>query len=494
MSITPQYETYRYTSEISRLKAQSVVECRLPGSEIGSILTAQAKVYPTETSCLDGEVKYGGKLLLCIVYEDADGKICRAERGAEFYHKAEENTITPNCFAKTSLTVDKITHKREGSGLYFSIVVGAEIAVYGGKQIEYLTGGENLFCKHKEMEIKKSVCVSGETEGEDEFETDFLGDILTHSEETFVAKVTASYGQLETEGEILLRLCVLKNTGELCSYERIIPFKVTVPCEDAEGEVKAHAKAVVKRAELTQETDGETGGKTLFSYALSVDCFLFTSERITVVDDAFSPVVETHLKKQRDEDRYLASMEKCVERIGGKVSLTPILDGEYTLQCALSPAVEIAVRKADNGWEAEGLITAEVLLKNKDGGYKKSNLSLPFVFPVNSKGDTALAEGIVCGLNIRRKKDGETDAEALVKASVRSYNRSEWESVQELVTGEEYPEESAAFSVYSLRAGEELWDTAKRLRRDPEELKKSNPDLQFPVKDGARIFVYRQIK
>jgi hypothetical protein len=105
-----------------------------------------------------------------------------------------------------------------------------------------------------------------------------------------------------------------------------------------------------------------------------------------------------------------------------------------------------------------------------------------------------LAEGIVCGLNIRRKKDGETDAEALVKASVRSYNRSEWESVQELVTGEEYPEESAAFSVYSLRAGEELWDTAKRLRRDPEELKKSNPDLQFPVKDGARIFVYRQIK
>ena len=157
MSITPQYETYRYTSEITRLQAQSVVETRLPGSEIGSILTAQAKVYPIETICSNGEVKYGGKLLLCIVYEDADGKICRAERGAEFYHQAEDKSVSPACFAKTALSVERVSYRREGSGLYFSTVVSAELIVYGGKQIEYLTGGENLFCKTQENEIKKSV-------------------------------------------------------------------------------------------------------------------------------------------------------------------------------------------------------------------------------------------------------------------------------------------------------------------------------------------------
>jgi len=35
---------------------------------------------------------------------------------------------------------------------------------------------------------------------------------------------------------------------------------------------------------------------------------------------------------------------------------------------------------------------------------------------------------------------------------------------------------------------------AKRLRREPNELMKSNPTLEFPVKDGERLFVYRQIK
>ncbi len=495
MSITPQYETYRYTSEIARLKAQSVVECRLPGSEIGSILTTQAKVYPTETVCADGEVKYGGKLLLCIVYEDADGKICRAERGAEFYHQAEDKLVSPACFAKTALSVERVSYRREGSGLYFSTLVGAELIVYGGKQIEYLTGGENLFCKTREIEIKKSVCVSGETEGEDEFEGDFSGDILLHGEEALVQKVSALSGQVEVEGEILLSLCVLKADGKLGGYERVIPFKVTLPCEDADGEVKAYAKAVLGRVDITQEADEERGiSKTVLSYALSIDCFLHATETLTVVADAFSPTCQTTLIKAKDTGRYLLNNVKCVERVGGKATLSQIGSGEYALECALAPKTEIVLKKTENGFEAEGVLTAEVLLSGKDGGYKKAELLLPFLFPIDVKGDEAEAEGIVCGLNIRRKKEGETEAEAIVKITARSYAYAEWEQVKEVEIGEEEPQNRTAFSVYGLREGEELWDVAKRLKRDPEELKKSNPDLTFPVSKGSRIFVYRQIK
>ena len=53
----PQFESYRYTDEICTLKSQSMVECRLPGSEIGSILTIHASAVPTESACADGEVR-----------------------------------------------------------------------------------------------------------------------------------------------------------------------------------------------------------------------------------------------------------------------------------------------------------------------------------------------------------------------------------------------------------------------------------------------------
>ena len=64
MSVKPQYETYRYVGEICRLRSQSIVECRLPGSEISAILAVYAKAVPADCTCADGEVHYNGKLLL----------------------------------------------------------------------------------------------------------------------------------------------------------------------------------------------------------------------------------------------------------------------------------------------------------------------------------------------------------------------------------------------------------------------------------------------
>ena len=81
-----------------------------------------------------------------------------------------------------------------------------------------------------------------------------------------------------------------------------------------------------------------------------------------------------------------------------------------------------------------------------------------------------------------------------MKLCFRVFEEKSWEYVCEAVVGEEYPQEDSAFSVFLPRAGEGLWQVAKRLNCDPEELQKSNPELEFPLKEGGRIFVYRQIK
>ena len=80
MAIKPQYENYRYVGEVCRLQSQSIVECRVPGSEIVSVLATQAKAVAISCECQDGEVKYSGKLILSIVYEDLEKKICRMDK------------------------------------------------------------------------------------------------------------------------------------------------------------------------------------------------------------------------------------------------------------------------------------------------------------------------------------------------------------------------------------------------------------------------------
>jgi hypothetical protein len=101
---------------------------------------------------------------------------------------------------------------------------------------------------------------------------------------------------------------------------------------------------------------------------------------------------------------------------------------------------------------------------------------------------------MVCGLNVRRKKSGEAEAEATLRLSLRTFEHREWSYVSQMEEGEEYGVEESAFSVFMTSAGEELWEVSKRLRCSPEELTKSNPELTFPLKAGERIFVYRQIK
>jgi len=93
------YENYRYTGEVCQVKTQSVVECRFPGAEMATVLAVQARVVESKCVCADGEVKYDGKLLLGVLYEDGSKRICRAERGAEFYHKASHAEIAPACDA-----------------------------------------------------------------------------------------------------------------------------------------------------------------------------------------------------------------------------------------------------------------------------------------------------------------------------------------------------------------------------------------------------------
>ncbi len=491
----PQFETYRYVGKVCRLNSQSVVECRLPGSEISSILAVDAKSIPTESVCVDGEVQYGGKLLLCIVYEDGNKKICRAERGAEFFHKAESGEVTPACFSKTALTPASITWRREGSGLYVSVVIDAEITVYGSKQMEYLSGGDGLIVQKGAANIYKTICVGGETEGEDEFDTDYVGDILLHSETAMVNRVSVGSGQIEVEGELGLNICVLKSDDSVCSYERLIPFKLSVPCDEAFGDVTASAKVSVKSAHLQASTDEEKGiTHVVFSYALSAECHLVAHEEISVVNDAFSTEMETFLKKQKEGGMYLSKHTKCVERINGTAMLSPDIDGEYVLQAAVLPRAEIVCRKGDRGMEAEGVILAEVLLGGADGSRRNATLTLPFVFPIDEDGDEVEAKGMVCGLNVRRKKNGETEAEATLKLSLCSYQKKEWEYVSEVTEGETYGETDAAFSVFMTSAGEDLWQVSKRLACAPEDLQRSNPDLEFPLKEGQRIFIYRQIK
>lgn len=494
MSIKPHFETYRYTTRICRANSQSIVECRLPGSEIAGVLAIHARAVPTECVCADGEVRYNGKLFLSVVYEDADRKVCRAERGAEFSHRAEDPAVTPACFASAEFTADNVSYRREGSGLYISVIVGAAIDVYGTVQAEYLTGGEGIVVRRKGQPIVKTACVSGETETDDEFSADYIGDILLHSESIYIGRVGVEAGQVCIDGEVALNICAQKGDMSLCSYERAVPFRIELPCDEAMPGQTASARVYVKSAVLSADADEEKGKCRIHAgIILGANCEVYIKDELPACEDAFSPSCELNCVRERRSGRYLSEIVTFTERLNGRASLSRPIDFSVSLQAAAMPRAEISCKRGENGNEAEGAIFADVILCDADGGHRSAELSLPFLFPLKYDGDCAAeARASVCGLNVRQRQEGEAEAEATLKVTLFLYRETEADYVSSAEEGEEYRESDCAVSVFIPRAGDGLWEIAKQLRRTPEEVEKSNPELKFPVGEGERIIVWRR--
>ncbi|MGN1062683.1 MAG: hypothetical protein ACI4RO_06085, partial [Candidatus Scatosoma sp.] len=230
--------------------------------------------------------------------------------------------------------------------------------------------------------------------------------------------------------------------------------------------------------------------------AFSVQIAQYTPERIDFCADAFSTKQQVLLRKEQTTYRRLKGMKTYVKKAEGIAALNAPIDYTASFLAAAVPKAEISVKKADdNAIELEGAATARVILSDKDG-VRAAEMTLPFLF--NETCDSSLlsgeqtfeAEAVVCGISMRQKKEGEAEAEATVKITVYFYETVPVSYVAAAEEGEEYGEEKCAMSVFLPRAGDGLWETAKALRKTPEELQRSNPNLVFPLKEKERILIY----
>lgn len=510
--IKPEYATYRYTKKSCEASALSRVECRIPGSEISEILAVRAEVYPANCSCCDKQIDYGGRVVFSFVYADGDKRVCRAERGVEFSHRAACDEAVDECTCVPAYSAGDVSCRRDGSFIVAAAVIRADIAVYRDEEISYLCGGDNLAVNKRPVQLTRFSFSATDGEESDEFETEYFTDLLLHSETAYVKNVYYANGAAKIEGEIVLNVCALKEDDSLVSYERLIPFSVEAPAPCAadenrqttgaeagstqNAEPQFSARVSVSSANLSAETSEERNKCSVRAeFSFNVQLAQYTPETLELCSDAFSAKQEVALETRQTSFRRLKWSKTYVKKIEGVAALSAPIDYTASFLAAALPKAEVVVRGTGAGaFEIEGAANARVILSDKDG-MRAADLTLPFVLSETgeiSSGDEAEAQAIVCGISLKQKKEGEAEAEATLKITLFVYDTCEIGYVSKAEGGEEYGEETCGMSVFVPRAGDGLWETAKALRKTPEELTRSNPDLVFPLKGKERILVYNR--
>lgn len=497
MAITPTYAAYDYTARGAQIRSQSIVECRLSDWAQNRPLAVCPRVTLTGAEVRDGEVRYSGKLYFSVVARTEDGAVISAERGAEFSHRAECADAAPACRAEVRLTVEKTETRQDGRALILSAIVTAEIGLLIPSQMHYLSGGEGVVCDFRAARLCRLYSCAGQAEFEEEFDTDYVGDVLAHSEQIGLTRVVAGTGALDVSGEVCL--CVLaKRAGEseVVSYERLIPFRAEIPCDEAAAGMACRAAAEISSVELSATCDEEKGRcRILAQIAVSVSGCVFGGEKVLLPADAFCPGAACALRRDSVRFEEPTCAFTAVERVSGTAALGGTVDFSCALQAAAQCTVEAAASVSEGEIAVEGVLHTVVFYRE---GEEENSLpvSLPFAFPVRSDraraGDRAEMTAIVCGVSVRQKTEGELEAEGTLRLFFTLFGGERTDCVTELTAGEPVPESGAAIRVFMPAAGDTLWETAKKLGKPPEQVAEENPELAFPLRGDERIVVYRR--
>lgn len=490
MAIKTQMETFRTLGKVCELNPQTAVECKF-GQDAVTVLSANATAALSGAEAGNGEVRYFGKALFSLVYEDAEKHVCRAEKGVEFTARVQDEHVCPAMTARANIAVENVSVRREGASVYLTALLGADISLFGDCNIDYLADGE-IIVRHESFAAVTAHLCGGATEAEDEFETDCIGDILLHSESVNVTDVVCETGTLCAEGEINLGILALKGENDLVSFERLVPFRVEIPCEEAAFNMSGEAHVSVGGVALRAEAD-ETRGKCKITaeFSLNVEGCVYEEVSIDGIADAYSK--ECKLKVLRGELNSCGAGEivRLTERISGRAALSGTLDFSDALQAVTLQRAEANIVNGEDGKRLEGVELATLLVRGSDGSHRGIEMSLPFSIPVQVEGDCTVSV-FACGTAARQKQEGEIEVEATLKITVQRSKRIRAEFVTGVEEGEPIIESDSAISVFIPRAGDGLWELSKQLNKSPEEVAENNPDIEFPVKEGQRVIIYRK--
>lgn len=320
-----------------------------------------------------------------------------------------------------------------------------------------------------------------------------LGKILTSCANITIKNVSQATDLCEINGEVTVYINHL-NAGEISGEIFTFPFNL----ESAQEGVSENSQidVLVKPLSLsftTTETDDGTDVEV--ELLASVSGYYIDSEEVEYPVDAYSKTKELALKKSDVVICDEACNVRTEERFSEVVPFENITNAEEIF-CIGAPWVGASNVSLSPNAIVQGIVCTEMVLKLGDGECDRVIAEVPFSIALRDKVECtgALALNVkVVSLSARLRYGSAVEISGVLQISLKGQTErvvSYLESVDEL--GERLKNDSV-ISVYLVGEGESLFDCAKALRSDEDELLALNPDLTLPLKAGDKVLLYHPL-
>lgn len=502
MSFEPIYEVATTDSPEKLCSGQAVVEAKLfapPGITISKILSVAATAYITASEVFAGEVRYNGKVVYRVLLLGSEGETECLDYSADFSDKLLDERIERGMRPVFDYRVLDTDISEVGGGeIKLATVVETDLFKPTQARIKYLKfGGDGIFTLSHNLRLEKEYGFGEEKINVSDSAAIGAQKLLGSCCRAVITKKSCAEGFISVEGKFIGDFC-LEADGNITSTTIVTPFATEISAEGCNADCKAFARITIESASVGIEPD-EAGAILKVDYVADITGIAYGSNEIEAVCDAFCTKCELGSATESIRVRALTESFCAEDCVTGTVTLdaaNPIAD---SVMAVCSPVVHITSAYIKDGAPvAEGVVSAVILYYSAELNSKNSvEIELPFSLKLSkSVGDSDEADirAVVSAMNVKIRRGGEFDVRADLIFDVDIYENNVDSVISELNEGEAQEESTSALTVHYAAGGEELFDVAKALKTAPETVSEQNPALEFPLKRGQRVILYRHLE
>lgn len=483
--IQPTYGEIKNTKTIkteNRVKAE--VNFALT-EDIKKSVSVNAKAFLISSKCENGKTEVKSKVVFTLVYLSEDG-----------YKKIETDTDVSTSFpfenCMVSISVSDAKLLSGGSCAAVNVIFSAENKIFEEKT--YLTGGEGVILKENTEEVDvRYLSKDNRHIVSDEFDLDYsIKEVLTHNSIVVLNEVGAGLGRIIFEGEIILTLKALpfSENNDILKERKIIPFRYELDYADCSPEMLVFGNAEIVSSNLKVFSDEEKN-----TSRVSVDVGVFISgeavgkERVSFIEDAYSKEFNCGLTVNNLKLNRFIGRKVITERISGTVGES--LDGGRIVTAMGESLLVYGTTYGNETLNIDGAVRCDVVIRNSDNGISTKVAEIPYSVEVSEKLSVENVKISLLDLSAKLR-NGEIEIDASLLISYNAFEEKIVACVEDITEGERRNLSQSAISVFIPTKGDGIWEIAKQFGSDEDEIKRLNPNLEFPLSGDERIIIYRQ--
>ena len=492
----------KQTMPLGQMLVESNISTDYEISKILSIDTRVSLPLDTYSSIKEGQVI--GKLVLNIIYIDAEGNINSENHTSPISYKLENDNLdkVQNIITKAYVSDNDIFAK-SGKDLKITTTISFENTLITNGEQQYLSDcGSNTFTKLSEVEglsYSKNTC----ERFEEELEVAIKGGvkkILNTTTQLDIKNISAGTNFVAVEGELVANILFVGNEepNELQSIVINKEFKQEFDSEGITSQTLFDFMPYVIYDEVTTNIDGDDDNQSINIKVPILMCFDFYEKT------SYMSIVDMYSTKD------LIDITK--ENIAGSRFFTPfVIEGKIEGSVIISEdnprvdkylcttninATPTNVYVKDGTLYIDGITTANVLyLNDETDGILSVEIEIPFV--VSGECELSNDANIITHIclentDVMVKRGKEIFLDAKLKALITASEDYNFETITNVdVVGELAPKDTS-LEIYFGKNGESVWDIAKNLKIPSELILAQNPDLSDPLEKDAKIAIYYQ--